>query len=181
MELEEIWKGLHPQCSEMAEMSQWESQCWSGRVCVPSTSPVPCVGTGARCRRPAACSQQARAWAVSPPIRRSVQRCRSVEATHGASRVEDLYYFCPAGKCSGWKLGRRILCHLCHWLSLWPWPDYQSIFCASLLICKMRVAVVTLHRDIAGFSWVQCLTDYHHYINVNYYDWVFYYYSTLLH
>lgn len=46
MELEEIWKGLHPQYLEMAEISQSESQFWSGRVCLPGMSPVLCAGMG---------------------------------------------------------------------------------------------------------------------------------------
>lgn len=149
MELEEIWKGLHPQCLEMAEISQLESQCWSGSVCVRHVSSSLCWSRP-RCRHPVACSQQARAWWYPHPhsVLTAVMPL-SQGRTRGASHVGDLYYFCPAGKVQRLSLVAGLCVPLCK-CPLWPWPDSLTL-CASLLICKMRTAVATLHGDTAGF------------------------------
>lgn len=102
MELEEIWKGLHPQCLEMAEISQLESQCWS-EVCVSQGMSQFSVLERALDADILlhVLSKLAHEQYPHPPF--SAYCCDAAQSRpHAeASHVGSLYYFCPAGKCSG--------------------------------------------------------------------------------
>lgn len=189
MELEEIWKGLHPQCLEMAEISQLESQCWSGGVCVSGMSPVLCAGTGPRCRHPVACSQQARAWAVSPPPPFSAYCCDAAQSRPHAEPV--MLTICTISALLESAVAESLVAGLCvpplqmppvtlarFPNSLCQSPHLQNADSSSHSSWRHCGVLMSLYNR----CFEQCLTDYHHHVNVDYYVFFFFdYYCTLLH